>query len=269
MRQNINWANVEDPENPALQDVFFFPADVEAYLAKRGITIDNGAWFVSAKMKRKLLIAGAKAPLLEPFHQDLLNKCAGPAYQYVANTLSPPSTSLTPSAASAGESNMYTNSSTSQAYLPMAESATQQALFQIEDFDWMSQDMLPNVDDFDINNLNNNKSDQEFYAASTLSHEEAYFLEPPQISKHDPYASLNYLPDFLDSAPSSTPSFVTGPTDSDQTDSEDALVDVTLDITQLIQNLLVSIECLGDVQGIMKADVDRALRASVLEFQRA
>lgn len=65
----------------------------------------------------------------------------------------------------------------------------------------------------------------------------------------------------------SAPSWYTGMTNTLRTEEHEKaspLVDVTLDITQLMYNLLLSVSCLGTSQGYRKTDIDQALRASVM-----
>jgi hypothetical protein len=273
---NIDWSSILEADLeaiPGLQDSWLFPADVEAYLARKGVTIDPGVWFVSTRLKRDSVCISAESvelddtPDVEPLYHAILDRYCSP----VDDTL----------VANAALSNvmptMPMQPIINVAPLPLTgfhvpsvqdeTLALDPMLFELQEYSWMSQDCLP--DDTHIV-YGSPLLQQNIVMPTNMTSAQSKDITPFEHSFQS-VPSIQQTNDFLSSTDypslSSIPSLRTDSTGSASTpeqEQEGALVDVTLDITQLMSNLLLSVNCLGWTQAYKKADIDRALRASVL-----
>jgi len=277
---NIDWSSIPEADLeavPGLEDSWLFPADVEAYLARKGVNIDPGVWFVSTKLKRESICIQARSDVLndrldmEPLFHTIVERYCTPVDD--DSLLADDARALLNAT-----SIMPTQPATNIAPLPLTgfhvpsvqdeALALNPMLFGLQDYSWMSQDCLPEGTHIV---LGSPLLQQNIVIPSTMTGTPSQLTSMPFEQSFQPIPFNQQTHDFLlDNYPpalSSIPSLYTDSTASASTpdqEQEDALVDVTLDITQLMSNLLLSVNCLGWTQAYKKADIDRALRASVL-----
>lgn len=274
---NINWSSIPHPDMPGLEETWFFPADVEAYLAKKGVKIDPGAWFVNAKLKRQALfledgLAGPHDFLEpEPLYQAIVQKHCGPmddVYKRGLTSVTTNTTSTTPGAPTTPKDMSLSYGDFNEITTLYEDVVMDPLLFQLHELDWISEDWIPTADEFAL---------KVYPTQSTLlphieNQEEASYSDPSLSAMQAERQTYDLLAEKQSTifALDSEPSWYMGTSDSSETvstqnqEKDDSLVDVTLNITQLMSNLLLSVNCLGSTQGYKKADIDRALRASVM-----
>lgn len=277
---NIDWSSIAEADLeaiPGLKDSWLFPADVEAYLARKGVNIDPGVWSVSTRLKREAICVPVKSNDfnerldMEPLFHTIVERYCSPVDDDVlladdARALS----NATPIMPIQPAVNVAPLPLTGF-HVPSVQDETlalDPMLFGLQDYSWMSQDCLP--DDTHIV-FGSPLLQQNIVMPSTTTSIPSQVTSTPFGQGFHPMSSDQQTNDFfLDNnrpSLSSIPSLYTDSTGSASTPEQeqtDALVDVTLDITQLMSNLLLSVSCLGWTQAYKKADIDRALRASVL-----
>lgn len=275
---NIDWSSITqaDPESiPGLKDSWLFPADVEAYLARKGVHIDPGVWFVSTRLKREVCIRTQSddldgKPDVEPLYHAILERYCSPVDDVLFADDAPVLSDVTPAMPTQPVINIAPLPLTGF-HVPSIQDETlalDPMLFGLQDYSWLSQDCLP--DDthivFGPPSLQQNivmPSNMTSISTQDCSTQldQSFLAMPSDRQTHDFLLSSN--PPTLPSIPSLYTDSA-GSASTPEQDHEDALVDVTLDITQLMSNLLLSVSCLGWTQAYKKVDIDRALRASVL-----
>jgi len=276
---NIDWTSNPEADLeavPGLEDSWLFPADVEAYLARKGVHIDPGVWFVSTRLKHESVCIAPQSDVLndrldmEPlFHTIVQRYCSPVDDDDLLAADAQALTNVTPT--------MPTQPATNVAPLPLTgfhvpsiqdeALALDPVLFGLQDYSWMSQDCLPDGTHIVLGSplLQQNivipSNITSIPTEDSLKLDQSFLPMPSDQHTHDLLLS-NDSTSLL-----SIPSLYTdsnGSASTPEQEHEDALVDVTLDITQLMSNLLLSVSCLGWTQAYKKADIDRALRASVL-----
>jgi len=275
---NIDWSSIPEADLeavPGLEDSWLFPADVEAYLARKGVNIDPGVWFVSTKLKRESICIQARSDVLndrldmEPLFHTIVERYCSPVDD--DNLLADDARALLNATHI-----MPTQPAINVAPLPLTgfhvpsiqdeTLALDPMLFGLQDYSWMSQDCLPD-DTYIV--FGSPLLQQNIVMPSNMTGTLSQLTSLPFEQSLQPMPSNQQTHDFLlDSNPPSLSSTLytdsTGSASTPEQEQQDALVDVTLDITQLMSNLLLSVNCLGWTQAYKKADIDRALRASVL-----
>jgi len=273
---NIDWSSIPEADLhalPGLEDSWLFPADVEAYLARKGVNIDPGVWFVSTRLKRDLIYVPADLdhvsdrPDMEQLYHMIVERYCSPVDDVLlANGARTPlnATSAMPIQPAINVAPLPLTGF----HVPSIQDETlamDPMLFGLQDYSWMSHDCLPSDTHIVFGSP---LLQQNIVMPSTMASVPSQEISMPFQQSFQSLASDH---DFsLDNdrpALSSVPSLYTGSTGSCSTPEQEqteALVDVTLDITQLMSNLLLSVSCLGWTQAYKKADIDRALRASVL-----
>lgn len=254
---------------------WLFPPDVESYLARHGIIIDPGTWFVRTKVRREVLqIQGKRQGTWsdpQPRSRASLQPFGGAAHErYRSSEML--QQRLTPL------QDMTTSTTPVDNYLQSVDEFnldTASLFFPVHNMSWVNDD-LPRIAHNESNRTMITKDTICSFANgySALPHNEAYFLQPP--SDHPGTFKLysTNLDDFgaVDSSFDNynsihEPSLCTGTTETASTEQnihDDSPLDVTVDVTELIRNLILSVKCLGFAPRIKKVDIDRALRASVL-----
>jgi hypothetical protein len=283
-RPNLNWSAIDQADLdklPGLNESWFFPKDVEAYLHYLRIDIPPGVWYVNAKVKRDTLrskdssdtpnmIATAVHNMqTEPFYASLCEKYGQLVGENFLYSLMAPATTATTNPTSSPSPIDNTFSEFSQQYaMPAFAGVIADPFIQLNNMAWASSGSAVNVATKPITYSSN---------PSILPlHEGAIYDQPDDLlydqrQNAEAQASSEYLTsprldgDF--DLQSSLPLSYSGTLDAVSTAAqatEEPLVDVTLDITQLMYNLLLAVSCLGGSQGYRKTDIDRALRASIM-----
>jgi hypothetical protein len=283
-RPNLNWSALDQADLdklPGLNESWFFPKDVEAYLHHLRIDIPPGVWYVNAKVKRDTLrskdssntpnmIASAVHNMqAEPFYASLCEKYGQLVGENFLYSLTAPATTATtnPTALPSPIDNIFSEFSQQYA-MPALAGTIADPFVQLNNMAWASSGSAVNVA---------TKPGMYSNDPSILPlHEGAIYNQPEdplydQLEKSEAHASSEYLTsprlDGESDLQSSLPLSYSGTLDAVRTAeqaTEEPLVDVTLDITQLMYNLLLAVSCLGGSQGYRKTDIDRALRASIM-----
>jgi len=234
---------------------WFRPPDIESYLARHGIVIDPGTWFVRTKVRRDVLGA-----------QDVRHDNANAGFDVrqttqIATPLQDMTTSTTPVNGNLQSSDGFNEDANA---LP----------FQWNQSDWldtMNTDFFSNsmTDTNTLWSSEDNKLQPTIDDFGTLFHHQDSTFHP---ALDQLYSTPLHLPQELGWLTSNfgatgEPSLYTGTTDTISTEQEtqdDSPLDVTVDVTQLMHNLVLFVKCLGYAPAVKEADIGRALRASIL-----
>jgi len=264
-----------------MESLWLSPQDVETYLARQGITIVPGTWFVRTKVRREILQGTTKScqdrtvwsdaqrrntTTLRPFWNSVLERyCRSEAYEgrHVQQGSIP-------------VQNMTTSITPADSYLQSIGDFSRNPdsfTFQPNNPNWISTESEDNMDTFRgeiIPACHSSWPTMNVYSASF--HEGAYSLPLP-----DPSASsqLNSITSSMPHEPQwplptyqtmHTPPLYTDTTKTVSTEQDlrdISPIDVTLNVKQLMSNLSMSVKCLGAAPGLREVDIIRALRASV------
>lgn len=253
---------------------WLLPPDIESYLARHGIVIGPGTWFVRTKVRKDVL--GAQyvrhdVASMRTGSHDRNNVLLEPLWHaenydirkttQIETPLQDMTTSTTPVGDNLQSANEFNEDVDA---LP----------FQWNQLDWLdtmntdfSSNPMTKIDTLWSGESNEHQPTMDNF--STFFHQQNSSFQP---ALDQLYSTPSYPPQELgwlagNFGVMGEPSLYTGTTDTTSTQQEtqdDSPLDVTVDVTQLMYNLVLSVKCLGYAPAVREADIGRALRASIL-----